>query len=95
MMTLNSQTYAPYFRNGRLYLPEKTVILLIDSGLKREVAEAALGGLALDTDRQQIAEINHVLERLLADLEADSQEFRALTSEEAQFLLTGKPASRA
>jgi hypothetical protein len=94
-MILNSQTYAPYFRNGRLYLPEKTVALLIDAGLKREVAEAALGGLALDTNRQQIAEINHILEIMLTDMEEDSQEFQALTSEEAQFLLTGKPASRA
>ena len=93
-MKLDSQAYAPFFRNGRLYLPEKTVALLIDAGLKRDVAETALRGLALDTDRQRIAEINRVLENLLTDLEEDSQEFRALTSGEAQFLLTGKPATQ-
>lgn len=94
-MNLDSRAYAPFFRNGRLYLPEKTVALLIDAGLKQEVAEAALRGLALDTERQRIAEINRVLEIMLTDMEEDSQEFRALTSDEAQFILTGKPATRA
>jgi hypothetical protein len=50
--------------------------------------------LALDTDRQRIAEINRTLEVLLADMEEDSQEFRALTSEDAQFILTGRPTAR-
>ena len=92
-MELDSRAFAPYFRNGRLYLPEKTVVLLIDAGLQRDVAEAAMHGLALDTDRQLISEINRVLEFALTGLEEDSQEFRALTSEEAQFILTGKPAA--
>jgi|FLYN01.1.fsa_nt_gi hypothetical protein len=94
-MNLDSQAYAPYFRNGRLYLPEKTVTLLIEGGLAPHIAESALRGLALDTDRQQIAEINRTLEAMLGDMEEDSQEFRALTSDEAQFMLTGKPATRA
>jgi hypothetical protein len=93
-MSLDSRAFAPYFRNGRLYLPEKTVALLMDAGLQRDVAEAATRGLALDTDRELIAEINRALEFVLTDLEEDSQEFRALTSEEAQFILTGKPTAR-
>jgi hypothetical protein len=94
MMTLDSRAYAPYFRNGLLYLPEQTAALLIEAGLQRDVAEAATRGLALDTDRQRIAEINRTLEVMLADMEEDSQEFRALTSEEAQFIMTGRPAAR-
>lgn len=93
-MNLDSQAYAPFFRNGRLYLPEKTVALLMEAGLNREIAEAAMRGLALDTERHRIAEINQTLEMMLADMEEDSQEFRALTSDEAQFLLTGKPTAR-
>jgi len=93
-MNLDSRTFAPYFRNGLLYLPDRTVQLLIEAGLPRDVAEAALHGLALDTDRQRIGEINRILELMLADMEEDSQEFRALTTHEVQFMMTGKPAAR-
>ena len=85
--------YAPYFRNGRLYLPEKTVMLLVDVGLDRAIGEAALGGLALDDHRDQIAQISQALEAALAQMEEDTQAYQTLASEEAQFMLTGKPVN--
>ncbi|MBZ0283958.1 MAG: hypothetical protein K8L97_24680 [Anaerolineae bacterium] len=85
--------YAPYFRNGRLYLPAHTVTLLTDAGLDKGIGNAALNGLALDDQRDQIALISKALEIALEQLEEDSQEFRALTSPDTKFLLTGKTAS--
>jgi hypothetical protein len=82
--------YAPYFRNGRLYLPEKTVTLLVDVGLDKSIGEAALGGLALDDHRDQIARISQALESALGQMEDDTQAYQALSSDEAQFMLTGK-----
>jgi hypothetical protein len=84
--------YATYFRNGLLYLPEKTVTLLVDVGLDKATAEAALRGLALDDHREQIALISASLEAVLTDIEEDTQAYQALSSDEAQFMLTGKPA---
>jgi hypothetical protein len=88
----SSRDYAPYFRNGLLYLPEKTVTMLIDVGLDKATAEAALHGLALDDHRELIARINASLEAVLTDIEEDTQAYQALSSDEAQFMLTGKPA---
>ena len=88
---MGANEYAPFFRNGLLYLPEKTIDLLISAGLEPELAQAAQAGLALDDHRTQIARINHVLESVLAGLEASSRPFQALTSDDARFMLTGKP----
>jgi hypothetical protein len=88
----SARDYAPYFRNGLLYLPEKTVTLLIDVGLDKATAEAALRGLALDDHRELIARINVSLEAVLTDMEEDTQAYQALSSDEATFMLTGKPA---
>ena len=85
--------FAPYFRNGRLYLPQKTVTLLTDAGLRTQIANNALNGLDLVDNRDQIALINQALETLLGGIEENTQEFRALNSEESRFLLTGKPAA--
>ncbi|MEO8608611.1 MAG: hypothetical protein ABI690_12045 [Chloroflexota bacterium] len=85
--------YAPYFRNGHLYLPEKTIALLVDVGLDKAIGEAALQGLALDDHREQIALISQALEHALAQMEEDTQAYHALTSSEAQFMLTGKPVN--
>lgn len=85
--------YAPYFRNGLLYLPEKTVTLLVDVGLDQTTGDAALRGLALDDHQEQIARISQALEQALAQMEDDTQAYHALTSGEAQFMLTGKPTN--
>lgn len=85
--------YAPYFRNGLLFLPEKTVALLVDVGLDKTVAAAALTGLALDDNREHIAQISKALEQALAQMEEDTQAYYALTSSDAQFMLTGKPVN--
>ncbi|HEX2908733.1 MAG TPA: hypothetical protein VHO69_17815 [Phototrophicaceae bacterium] len=92
-MQSNVGEFAPYFRNGLLYLPEKTVQLLIEAGLERELAQAALTGLALDDNREQIGRINKVLEQALGQMEEDSQPFQALTTDDAKFMLTGKPSA--
>lgn len=91
-MRLSVSDYAPYFRNGLLYLPEKTVDLLIEAGLDKELAQAALKGLALDDHREQIGKINRVLEAALEKMEEDSQPFQALTTDDARFMMTGKPS---
>ncbi len=93
-MRSTASEYAPYFRNGLLFLPEKTVLLLIENGLDKELAQAALNGLALDDNRAQIARINRVLEEALAQMEEDSQPFRALASDESKFMMTGKPPAQ-
>ncbi len=92
-MRSNTGDYAPYFRNGLLYLPEATVGLLIEAGLEQELARAALDGLALDDNRDQIARISRVLEAALERMEEDSQPFRALNSDDTRFMLTGKPSA--
>ena len=90
-MSVDSYTYAPYFRNGLLYLPPSTVDMLIAAGLNQEIARSALNGLALD-DKARIGEISRAMEMMLADIEEDTQAFQTLTSDETQFMLTGKPA---
>lgn len=92
-MRLSISDYAPYFRNGLLYLPEKTVDLLIEAGLEKELAKAALNGLALDDNREQIGKINRVLEAALEKMEEDSQPFQALSTDDARFMMTGKPTA--
>jgi hypothetical protein len=87
--------YAPYYRNGRLYLTAQTVDLLTDAGLDQAVGQAALQhGLSLDEHREHIAHISQTLEYALAQMEEDTQAFKTLSSEETAFLLTGKPSAR-
>lgn len=90
MATLNSRDYAPYFRNGLLLLPEKTVDLLISAGLDDAVGKAALKGLNLVDDREEIAIISKSLEGALEKLETSSDEYHVLNSDETSFMLTGK-----
>lgn len=92
-MHANIADFAPYFRNGRLYLPQNTLTLLTDSGLETSIAAVASDGLDLHDHKNQIAIINKVLEKALAKLETSNPAVHALTSAEAKFLLTGKPAS--
>jgi hypothetical protein len=84
---------APYFRNGRLYVPQRTLAMLVNAGLDRQIAEVALSGFDLDRQRNEIATVSYALENILATLEADTQEFAVLNSDETRFLLTGKPAA--
>jgi uncharacterized protein YdeI (YjbR/CyaY-like superfamily) len=83
--------YAPYFRNGLLFLPEHTITLLIEAGLDAQIAEAARAGLNLGEQRAQITIISQSLEAALAQMEEDSREFRALSDSNTHFMLTGKP----
>jgi len=86
----DSQNYAPYFHDGRLYLPNRTVELLIQAGLEREVAQAALEGLALDDDHEHIGLISNMLERVMGQIAENSEAFRQLNSSETRFMLTGR-----
>ncbi len=86
--------FAPYFRDGLLCLPEKTAALLAEAGLDKELVQTAIKGLALDDNKAQIALISRKLEEILSNVEEDTQAFRALTSNEAQFMLTGKPPAQ-
>jgi hypothetical protein len=79
--------FAPYFRNGRLYLPPQTIHLLQNAGLDDGAAQAARSGLDLDDHQHHIAAINHSLAKAVATLSTDTQEFRVLTSRETQFVL--------
>lgn len=90
-MTSIYRELAPYFRNGRLYIPQRTVAMLANAGLDRQVAQAALSGLDLDRQRDLIATIDRALEDVLETLESDTQEYVVLSSDETRFLLTGKP----
>jgi hypothetical protein len=88
---MTSKDFAPYFRNGLLYLPQKTVDMLTDAGMDKGLAQAALMGLALDDHKAQIGQISRKLEEVLSTMEEDTHAFRALNSNDAQFMLTGKP----
>ncbi len=88
----NNEDYAPYFSNGLLYLPPRTVKLLIKTGLDKEVAASALKGLALDDDRELIGMMSNLLERVLEHVADNSEAFQQLNSPETQFMFTGKPA---
>lgn len=89
-MTSIYRELAPFFRNGRLYIPQRTIAMLANAGLDRQIAQAALGGLDLDQQRDLIATIDRALENVLATLESDTQEYVVLSSDETRFLLTGR-----
>lgn len=80
-------SYAPYFHNGKLFLPRKTVNLLMRAGLDANLAEQACQGLALDDHYAQIAIISKVLEVVLHRLEIDRSAYEALSSTETLFML--------
>jgi hypothetical protein len=90
-MYFNSLDYAPYYYDGLLYLPPKTVDLLREAGLAEEVTQAALNGLALDDDKALIGEISSALEVILEQVTDNSPIHQDLNTEETQFLLTGRP----
>ena len=85
--------FAPYFRNGLLFLPPRTVDMLVTVGLDAAIGQAALNGLALDDHKPEITQINQALEFLLSEMEEDTQAFQTLSSSDTQFMLTGKPGA--
>lgn len=92
-MTESMWDFAPYFRNGLLYLPQRTVDMLVMAGLDATIGQAALHGLALDDHKVEIGQINRALELLLSEMEEDTQAFQTLSSNDTQFMLTGKSGS--
>lgn len=92
MTMATSGDFAPFFSDGRLYLPEKTIDLLLSTGLDPKVAKAASRGLALDDDRGMIGQISDLLVSILNNLEETHPEaYAQLSSETTTFMLTGKP----
>ena len=87
-----SEDYAPYFTDGKLYIPPKTVELLIQAGLDRNIAQSALDGLALDDDRENIGVISSALENVLEQIAHNTRAFQQLNSTDIHFLFTGRPA---
>jgi len=82
------KSYAPFFQNGLLYLPDITILLLIKAGLAPEVAQSARRGLQLDDDRETIGIISNTLEKTLALLTNQPQIEAELTSRETRFMLS-------
>lgn len=80
-------SYAPYFHNGKLFLPRKTVNLLLSAGLDANLAEQARQGLALDDHYAQIAIISKALEVVLRRFELERPAYEALSSSETLFML--------
>ena len=91
-MLAEFHSLAPYFRNGLLYFPAKTVCALIEVGLDSQTGYMAQHGLSLD-DRHSLNELSKAIDALLMQINSTSPFFEALTSEDAYFMLTGKPIS--
>lgn len=93
MTTNTSNDYAPFFSDGRLFLPEKTLELLMSAGLDSQIAHAAQNGLALDDDRAMIGQISDLLVRILNHLaETHPEAYEQLSNDTTAFMLTGKPS---
>jgi len=86
-------TLAPYFRNGLLFFPEKTIDALMDVGLDSHIGDRAANGLSLDDD-ESLSQLNYAIDALLSRVDSSSPFFVALASDEAYFMLTGKPVCR-
>lgn len=80
-------TYAPFFRQGRLFLPQNTISLLIDHGLDIAIAHSASDGLRLDDDRAKIGIISNTLEMVLEQL-VETEIYDQLNSVETRFMLS-------
>jgi hypothetical protein len=89
-MTSEMLSLAPYFRNGMLYFPEKTIKALVEVGLEWQVGHRATRGISLD-DGESLSKLTHAIDILLGQVDHNSPFFNALTSDEAYFMLTGKP----
>ena len=90
MVITDLGSLAPYFRNGLLYFPEKTINALLEVGLDWRVGQRAIHGLSLD-DSDLLAQISFSVDELLSQIDEASPFFHALASDDAYFMLTGKP----
>jgi hypothetical protein len=84
--------FAPYYRNGRLFIPARTLTMLREVGLDERISMKATRGLDLTSQRDEVAVINQAMENLLSHLAEDTLAFEVLTSPTTRFYLTGKPA---
>ena len=90
-MVINDfRSLAPYFRNGLLYFPEKTVTALLEVGLDWHVGHRAISGVSLD-EHDCLEQISESIDVLLSHVDVTSPFFDALLSDDAYFMLTGKP----
>ncbi len=89
-----TSTLMPYYRNGLLYFPTKTVEMLHKNGLSKTIAQAASAGLSLD-DEAEMQEVRSAVQAVLNQSAKDSAIYAALNNPETQFMLTGKPAYNA
>ena len=85
---IRSEDYAPYFREGLLFIPEKTLDLLQKSDLPEEILVIARRGMQLDDDRDTIGIISNRLEYIMEKLEQDTRAYKDLSSESTQFILS-------
>ncbi|RMG90034.1 MAG: hypothetical protein D6712_00575 [Chloroflexi bacterium] len=89
MLANEPKRYAPFFRDGLLYLPPTTIEILFQVGLEREHAKAIMDGLSLDDDRQLIGHVSTLLEAALAKLERSGDVYSELSGLETRFMFTG------
>lgn len=87
-MSMDYRNFAPYFRNGMLFLPQRTVSALLDAGLSRPLAEHALLGIPLD-DRINLDNLSKAVFNLIIDMDPQHPLVGALANEETYFALTG------
>ena len=90
MIIADFRKLAPYFRNGLLYFPEKTIQALLEVGLDWRIGHQATQGLSLD-DNDSLEKIGESIDLLLGQVDAQSPFFGALASDDAYFMLTGRP----
>ena len=84
---MHLNTYAPFFRQGRLFLPQNTTSLLIEHGLDEAIAQSATNGLRLDDHREKIGIISNTLELVLEKL-VETDIYDQLNSVETRFMLS-------
>jgi len=85
---MTQTNYAPYFRNGLLYIPRETAQLIHITGLDADLATDATNGLRLDDDSQKIAQLNLQLQELIAGLDDQPAIQAQLSSSEVQFIFS-------
>jgi len=78
--------YMPFFREGRLCLPQATCELLKESGLDGELIHRASQGLQLDDDRQLINIIHQHLQDITNAVDPEIRNI--LASPDVEYMLT-------